>query len=339
MKEMSTAPDSRASPMSDVASESGFTTLSLRDKALIKRNINRHHNNNFRAGYVPVHEQSLHKTGLRGRKTYAFWTLVMLLFFLALGNLLLTFIILGVLRLGQGMESLELVPEKKLVMFYGNTDLDRIYKRDGKLEGFYECPVEMTGDNGSVAINLVDNDGRVIDPKINVDLNSTTVTGVQSFDVRDPLTGHSVFSTGFPNFGLPRGVNKLDIKMAQTRRITSPVNSSLYLRSDTYTRLRGTEGTRMEGREIVWSADQDIYLKSVNGSVILSGREGISVDIKSIPIASGDSDGANPTSVQYKVCVCMPGGKLFRVPVPTHGSNKHVGCHNVDLSPHSNPCI
>lgn len=34
--------------MSDVPSESGFTTLSLRDKALIKRNINRHHNSNFR---------------------------------------------------------------------------------------------------------------------------------------------------------------------------------------------------------------------------------------------------------------------------------------------------
>nr|CAD7415767.1 unnamed protein product [Timema cristinae] len=46
--EMSTLPNSRASPMSDVASETGFTTLSLRDKALIKRNINRQHNSNFR---------------------------------------------------------------------------------------------------------------------------------------------------------------------------------------------------------------------------------------------------------------------------------------------------
>ena len=291
----------------------------------------------FRAGYVPVHEQSLHKTGLRGRKTYAFWTLVMLLFFLALGNLLLTFIILGVLRLGQGMESLELVPEKSLVMFYGNTDLDRIYKRDGKLEGFDECPVEITGDNGSVHINLVDKEGHVTEPKINVTLNNTIITGVNSFDVRDPVTNHSVFSTGFPNFGLPRGVKKLDIRMAQTRRITSPVNASLFLRSDKHTVLRGSEGTRMEGREIVWSADQDIYLKSVNGSVILSGREGISVDIKSIPIALGD--GGNPTSLHFKVCVCMPEGKVFRVPVPMGVSNKHVGCHNVDLSSHTNPCM
>ncbi|PSN34851.1 Beta-sarcoglycan [Blattella germanica] len=337
LKEMSTEPDSRASPISDGLSESGFTTLSFGDKALIKRNINRHHNSNMRAGYVPVHEQSLHKTGLRGRKTYAFWTLVMLLFCLALGNLLLTFIILGVLRLGQGMESLELVPEESLIMFYGNTDLDRVYKRDGKLEGFYECPVEMTGDNNSVAIDLVDREGRPMEPKIHLDLNSTTITGIDSFDVRDPVTGRSVFSTGFPNFGLPRGVSKLDIKMAQTRRITSPVNSSLHFQSQSYARLRGTEGTRMEGREIVWSADQDIYLKSVNGSVILSGHEGISVNINKIPILRGDADEGN--SMQYKVCVCMPEGKLFRVPVPATGNNKHVGCHNVNLSPRTNPCM
>lgn len=38
----------------------------------------------------------------KGRKTFAFWTLVVLLFVLAIGNLILTFTILAVLRLGQG---------------------------------------------------------------------------------------------------------------------------------------------------------------------------------------------------------------------------------------------
>lgn len=42
--------------------------------------------------------KSVHK----GRKTFAFWTLVCLLFALAIGNLILTFTILAVLRLGQG---------------------------------------------------------------------------------------------------------------------------------------------------------------------------------------------------------------------------------------------
>ncbi|XP_063221801.1 beta-sarcoglycan [Bacillus rossius redtenbacheri] len=327
---MSTLPNSRASPISDTASETGFGSLSVRDKALIKRNISRHHNNNLRAGYVPVHEQSLHKTGLRGRKTYAFWTLVMLLFFLAMGNLLLTFIILGVLRLGQGMESLELIPDKNTVMFYGTTDLDRVYKKDGRLEGFGNCPVEVTGENGSVLINVVGNAGQA-EPRIAVGLNGTHISNVESFEVKDPITGRKYFSTGFPNFGLPRGVKHLDIKMAQTRRVKSPVSESLYVRADTYAFLRGNEGTHMDGKEIVWSADQDIFLKSVNGSVILSGKEGISVDVKNIPIAQTN---LNPGTAQYKVCVCMPGGKLFRVPVP-FGERAQASCSHIA----TDPCI
>ncbi|KAJ8880561.1 hypothetical protein PR048_017031 [Dryococelus australis] len=282
------------------------------------------------AGYVPVHEQSLHKTGLRGRKTYAFWTLVMLLFFLAMGNLLLTFIILGVLRLGQGMESLELIPEESTIMFYGTTDLDRVYKRDGRLEGFGNSPVEVTGDNGSVLINVVGNTGRA-EPRIAVGLNGTYLSNVKSFEVKDPITGHKYFSTGFPNFGLPHGVKHLDIKMAQTRHVRSPVSESLYVRADTYAYLRGNEGTHMDGKEIVWSADQDIYLKSVNGSVILSGKEGISVDVKNIPIAKTS---LNPGAAQYKVCVCMPGGKLFRVPVP-FGKRAQASCSRIA----TDPCI
>lgn len=40
----------------------------------------------------------------KGRRTFAFWTLVCLLFVLAIGNLVLTFTILAVLRLGQGKD-------------------------------------------------------------------------------------------------------------------------------------------------------------------------------------------------------------------------------------------
>nr|CAD7410658.1 unnamed protein product [Timema cristinae] len=237
----------------------------------------------------------------------------------------------------QGMESLELVPEESLVVFYGNTDLDKIYKRDGKLEGFDECPVELTGDNGSVFINVIDSGGKG-DPKISVGLNSTFIAGIKSFEVRDPMTGHPIFSTGFPNFGLPRGVEHLDVKMVQTHRITSPVSSSLDLQADKYAFLRGNEGTHVDGREIVWSADQDIFLKSVNGSVILSGREGVSLDVKNIPVAQVSPPGGNSRAAQFKVCVCMPGGKLFRVPVPV-GKRIQASCNHVDISAKVNPCM
>lgn len=135
----------------------GMNSLTMREKSLLKRSVSKHHNNNFKAGYVPVHEQYLHKTGIRGRKTFAFWALVGLLFMLACGNFILTTTILGVLRLGQGMQSLELVPEYSSIKFFGDADLGHVYKRDGKLEGFVDVPLEISSHNGSILINLSSN--------------------------------------------------------------------------------------------------------------------------------------------------------------------------------------
>lgn len=44
---------------------------------------------------------------MTGRHTFAFWTIVWLIFVLTVGNLVLTLTIIGVLRLGRGMEYME----------------------------------------------------------------------------------------------------------------------------------------------------------------------------------------------------------------------------------------
>lgn len=44
---------------------------------------------------------------MTGRHTFAFWTIVWLIFVLTVGNLILTLTIIGVLRLGRGMQYLE----------------------------------------------------------------------------------------------------------------------------------------------------------------------------------------------------------------------------------------
>lgn len=50
----------------------------------------------------------------QGESTF-FWGLVVVLLLLASGNLLLTFFAMGVLRLGYGMESIELLPGTQYV--------------------------------------------------------------------------------------------------------------------------------------------------------------------------------------------------------------------------------
>lgn len=62
----------------------------MREKALERRNINKEHNSNFKAGYVPIEEERLHKTGLRGRKGNMAVFIIVLLFILALINLIVS---------------------------------------------------------------------------------------------------------------------------------------------------------------------------------------------------------------------------------------------------------
>ena len=62
----------------------------MREKTLLKRRINKEHNSNFRAGYVQIHEEHLHKTGIRGRKQYVVYGLMIIIFVLAVLNLLVS---------------------------------------------------------------------------------------------------------------------------------------------------------------------------------------------------------------------------------------------------------
>lgn len=39
-----------------------------------------------------------------------------------------------------GMESIKLIPELKTIKFYGSTDFNRIYKKDGLIESFRDSP-------------------------------------------------------------------------------------------------------------------------------------------------------------------------------------------------------
>lgn len=59
-------------------------------------------NTNLIKSYADKNENHVTKSLQKGRKTFAFWTLVCLLFVLAIGNLILTFTILAVVRLGDG---------------------------------------------------------------------------------------------------------------------------------------------------------------------------------------------------------------------------------------------
>ncbi|KAF5286818.1 hypothetical protein FQA39_LY00351 [Lamprigera yunnana] len=310
------------SPSSDILSD-GMDSLSIRDKTLLKKSISKHHNNNnnCKDGYIPVHSQDLEKVGLQGRKTFAFWTLVFLLFILAFGNLILTVVILGVLRLGQGMQSLELISKEDVLKFMGETDLGNIYKRDGKIEGFSNIPVEIIADNGSVIIKLTIKYGRSTN-KVKIDQNGTNFEDIDEFEIKNK-NNDLIFSSNSRDFVNYKNLNNFNTRMVETNRIVSPINKGLELEGRNIY-LKGAEGTIMDSKKMDWTADQDIHLES--HSLLINSTNVVLVDV--------DVSKHNEfNKAHYKVCICMPQGKLFKLRLPN--VNVKIFCDQVA----ANPCM
>ncbi|CAD7091907.1 unnamed protein product [Hermetia illucens] len=274
------------------------------------------------------------KTSLHGRNTFAFWLLVSLLFILAVGNLLITITIVGVLKMGKGIHGLELIENEDSVKFFGTADLDRIYKRDGALEGFMDQPVSISGEDGPVLVNFIHRSGHTQN-KLAVGKVGVQFRGVDKFDIKDPVSGEVIFTTHRPHYNIPKGADNLQAKVVSTSRITSPLNKTLSIVSDEKISVRGSEGLFLESMDASFKAEQNIVLKAMNGSVVLSGNDGIYLDVENIPVVNSDH-GIRTGSVQYKLCVCMPQGKLFKVAVPRIHNGKITCLH---FNPQNDPCM
>lgn len=273
------------------------------------------------------------------KRRYCLWTLTFILAIIGLCNLFLNITVIAVLRISQGMEAMEMIPDENLVKFYGKTDLDKICLQSGVCQSYGDEPMEISGDEAGVQIDVNNQRSYEETPaKMMILSNGTTISKIESFEVKDFRTGIIYFTTDFPNFGLPVGVEKIDVKIAETHRITSPVNESLIVNSDDQISMQGAEGASIESKNIVWSADTDISLKSINGSIILDAKDGVSIDTKNIPITPLFLQ--NPSGhEQYKVCICMPQGKLFKVPIRAGANSRSINCARINRTPENDPCL
>ncbi|GFN79412.1 beta-sarcoglycan-like [Plakobranchus ocellatus] len=88
----------------------GASTLSMRAKAARKRRINARHNSNFHAGFVPVDEELLQRSGIRGRKRYFLYCVIGSLLGITFLNLAVTAWLLYILGMTHyGLLSFELL--------------------------------------------------------------------------------------------------------------------------------------------------------------------------------------------------------------------------------------
>lgn len=172
--------------------------------------------------------------------------------------------------------------------------------------------------------------------KLLMSKNGTSLGGVNQLELKDPQTGETLFSTHKPHYNIPAGVDNLLAKVISSSRITSPIDVPLSV-NNTRGKImfRGTEGVSVNGKEITLSADQNVYLKSHNGTISINGHNGVYIDVRNIPIVG--EHGIKLENKQYKICVCMPQGRLFRIPVaPSSHTVKGLCSHFNTLY---DPCV
>jgi len=283
---------------------------------------------------APGEKQAIIKVKEESSAFY-FWAIYLTLVILAVGNLITTAVIINVLRInGEGMEAIEFLPGGDAVRFFGDTDLGEVYKHDGIISGFAKENLEVSAEDAEVIFQA----GKTAkSPKLTLAPESIKLENVHDLNLLDPHTGEVIFSTSDPELDLPSGLRILETEETEVEKISSPVGEDMMVRSDRELSIRGAEGIEIEGRKLDLTSSGDILLKSEIGSVELSG--GVVLDTVMLP--HGGVGGYQGEVGQYKLCVCMPSGLLFKVAIPddnpSRPSNFQIGCHSVDLSK-ENPC-
>ncbi|XP_030369794.1 beta-sarcoglycan [Scaptodrosophila lebanonensis] len=273
----------------------------------------------------------------QGRNTFAFWTVVVILLVLTVSNLVLTLTIIGVLRLGKGVQGIELIPELDVFKFYGSTDLDRVFTKSfGQIEGFTDIPVTIGGEGGGVHVRVFARNG-VPSDRIVLDKDGIVVRATNLFEVKDPDGRLSIFTTHRPQYNMPAGVDVLKAKAVSASRITSPISEPLVLESDGRIAIKGSEGISLDAANALLQAEHHVAINATQGATVLEAGSGIFLDMDRIPIVSSEL-GLRTGSVQYKICVCMPQGNLFRIAIPRVHNGPKISCAHFSAKEGEDPC-
>ncbi|XP_063191230.1 beta-sarcoglycan [Chroicocephalus ridibundus] len=310
-----------AAAASEQQSSNGPVKKSMREKAVERRNVNKEHNSNFKAGYIPIDEDRLHKTGLRGRKGNLAICVIVLLFILAVINLIITLVIWAVIRIGpNGCDSMEF-HESGLLRFKQVSDMGVIHPLyKSTVGGRRNEDLVITGNNQPIVFQQ----GTT---KLSVEKDKTSITSDIGMEFVDPRTQNTLFSTDYETheFHLPNGVKILNVQKASTERITSNATSDLNIKVDGRAIVRGNEGVFITGKTIEFRMGGNMELRAEN-SIILNGT--VMVSPSRLPSSSYGEQFNNGNWLRFKLCMCAD-GTLFKVQVTGH----NMGCQTS-----VNPC-
>lgn len=116
-------------------------------------------------------------------------------------------------------------------------------------------------------------------------------------------------------------------------KIRSPIDQDLTISAKERIRIKGNEGIKLDGKEIHFTSN-GMFLTSVNGSVVLEGKRGVSFNLNPLDNYPRKEDEERTTALHYKLCICAKSGRVFKL----HMKNAHNTCADVRFPESINPC-
>lgn len=165
-------------------------------------------------------------------------------------------------------------------------------------------------------------------------MNGTEFKGLNQILIKDPDTNLPIFASTKLKYNMEKPTRNLEANVVYAAELVSPIDRKLDVQAINLF-VRGIEGTAMDGKEIFVSAEQNIFLKSSNGSIKMTSLNGIYIDIDRIMVAPDWQSQSSES--QYKLCICYPKGALYRVKM-SEMENVPDPCRHFDRR-HLNPCL
>lgn len=196
----------------------------------------------------------------------------------------------------------------------------------------------FAGDKAHLALNMIKTNGHLHN-RMFMSKNGTQFSGVNQFELRDSNTDELLFTTHKPTYNLQSGADNLVTKVVSASRVTSSIADDLIFNQTNHNKskisVRGSEGVRLNAKEMFLDGE-NVQLKTHNGSIFLTNNNGIYLDVKRVPIVQ-EKGGIRMEEKQYKICVCMPEGRLFRVALPPKHNIVRDVCNYTNLK--YDPCM
>lgn len=301
--------------------ENSKSRSSMREKLVEKQKAADEHESNFTAGRVNVRERYLHRTGIRGRKSWFFYAVLYILVLIVIVNIVILAILYHVLQMNKdGMKCMSFF-ENDDVRFHCISDMDSVNLYTNQTGTFKDHNLVINSDDKKVIFH---GGPTTKAAQMHVGADMTEIHAKHGFRFVDPYEKKTILNlNGSVWYINPASINAVTVTgdALVTHRVVSNENKNLTLTSKQIISVEGHEGLVLDGKTVHINADEDVEISSILG-VQRNGLFKIMLDAGSgVHIAGGALDTVMPTGApgsvtgKHKLCACINTGKLYRVAV------------------------